>query len=348
MINETLESAGFAYDPKKDIFYSTMDCWQRKMGYCKLFDKGSPLFNMVIDCEPISFSYGGKRWLIELWKGQYGITTGAEIGIYNTSRDEIHTDRFTGIYYEPISDDERLPLSIMLRKNKKVMFHRRATHWWLTGFVLGEFSHPGELTMTAKIKFPNAEMRDAFLEGLQAIRYTHEEYKVRENTVTIYYNKPHSPQPLSQNIAKKILIQQLNETNCKLFRYVTKKYKTTPEKLEYLQSAFPKIFDLFLHSLYAKELFDSFEWINNLIHPSPNPGPSPDPLSCPKPVQRVKYTCIKVSSNISPFQQQNSNYSYYFKRGNCCYNLSIVSNSHKWKSVSKSFQERGKSRICGR
>ena len=55
MINETLESAGFAYDPKKDIFYSTMDCWQRKMGYCKLFDKGSPLFNMVIDCEPIPF-----------------------------------------------------------------------------------------------------------------------------------------------------------------------------------------------------------------------------------------------------------------------------------------------------
>ena len=282
MINEMLKPAGFAYDPKSDIFYSTMDCWQREMGYCKLFDEGSPFFNMVMDCEPVTFSYGGKRWLIELWKGQYGITTGAEIGIYNTSRDDIHTDKFTGTYYEPITDAERLPLSIVLRKNKKVVFRRKALHWWLTGFVLGEFSQPEELTMTAKLKFPNRELCNAFLGGLRGIGYTSKEYAVRFNTVTINYDKPHSPQPISQNLAKRAVVQQVNEANCRLFRYVTKDYPTTMDKLEYIQHAFPELFDLFLHSLYAKVLFDTFGWLIDLIRPKPTP-PKPYPDPCPKP-----------------------------------------------------------------
>ena len=104
-LNADLEAAGFAYEPKGDYFYSLMDCWQRKVGYCRLYDEGSPLFNMIMDCEPVTFSYAGKRWLIELWKGQYGITTGAEIGIYNTSREDVQTDRFTGTFYENISDE---------------------------------------------------------------------------------------------------------------------------------------------------------------------------------------------------------------------------------------------------
>ena len=282
MINEMLKPAGFAYDPKSDIFYSTMDCWQREMGYCKLFDEGSPFFNMVMDCEPVTFSYGGKRWLIELWKGQYGITTGAEIGIYNTSRDDIHTDKFTRTYYEPITDAERLPLSIVLRKNKKVVFRRKALHWWLTGFVLGEFSQPEELTMTAKIKFPNREMCNAFLGGLRGIGYTSKEYAVRFNTVTINYDKPHSPQPISQNLAKRAVVQQVNEANCRLFRYVTKDYPTTMDKLEYIQHAFPELFDLFLHSLYAKVLFDTFGWLIDLIRPKATP-----PKPCPDPCQEA-------------------------------------------------------------
>ena len=40
---------------------------------------------MIIDCEPICFMYGGKNWMIELWKGQYGLETGGEIGVYNAA-----------------------------------------------------------------------------------------------------------------------------------------------------------------------------------------------------------------------------------------------------------------------
>ena len=112
-LNQDLKDAGFAYDLKNDLFYSVMDCWQREMGYCRLYDEGSADFNMVMHCEPVCFTYNGKRWMIELWKGQYGITTGAEIGIYNTASDDIKTKQFTGTYYDCASDDERLDMSFV-------------------------------------------------------------------------------------------------------------------------------------------------------------------------------------------------------------------------------------------
>lgn len=75
---------GFDYDSKKDAFYSTKDAWQKNFGYCHLYDVLAPEFRMIIDTEPIRFNYNNKNWLIAFWKGQYGIVTGAEIGIYNT------------------------------------------------------------------------------------------------------------------------------------------------------------------------------------------------------------------------------------------------------------------------
>src|SRR4051794_9572622 len=75
-------AAGFDFDPVGDIIYSRMDALQRKAGYCWNYDRAAPLFDMIIDCEPIYFKYGGAKWMIELWKGQYGIMTGAEIGVY--------------------------------------------------------------------------------------------------------------------------------------------------------------------------------------------------------------------------------------------------------------------------
>src|SRR5687768_9047714 len=79
-----VSAAGFLYDPGQDIIYSKLDAWQQHVGFCELYDDLAPVsISSVIDAEPIYFTYGGKEWMIELWKGQYGIETGAEIGVYN-------------------------------------------------------------------------------------------------------------------------------------------------------------------------------------------------------------------------------------------------------------------------
>jgi len=284
-LNRDLEPVGFAYEPKGDYFYSTMYCWQRKTGYCRLYDEGAPLFNMIMDCEPIEFSYAGKRWLIELWKGQYGITTGAEIGIYNTEREDLKTEKFTGTFYENISDAERLPLSFVLKKNNKAILKRDELHWWVTAFKLGEFSHPHELIMYAKIKFRDRGMRDAFLKSLVALGYTKQEYSVLGLTVKIRYDKPHSKQPATQQGVSRAVIQQTNSNNCKLFEFATAAYSDTLDKLEFLKATMPELYDIFLKSLYSKAFFDSFKWLLDLVfgrRPDPTP-PIPEPPRPPEP-----------------------------------------------------------------
>lgn len=282
-LNQDLEDAGFAYDLKNDLFYSVMDCWQREMGYCRLYDESSADFNMIMHCEPVCFSYGGKRWMIELWKGQYGITTGAEIGIYNTASEDIHTKQFTGTYYDCAADEERLDMSFVLRKNGKVLFRRSGIHWWLTGFKLGEFSHLDTLTMDAKIKFPNRTMRDAFVNGLLDLGYHRKEYGVHANTVTVHYTTPHSPQPLSQSTPQGILVQNTNSVNCGLYRQVTGKYTETLDKLEYLKTAMPELYEFCMHSLYARSFYEAFAWLIALIHKGHHPEPGPKPTPCPPP-----------------------------------------------------------------
>ena len=42
-LNKDLKLFGFAYDPSQDIFYSLNECWQRKFGYCRLYDEGPVL-----------------------------------------------------------------------------------------------------------------------------------------------------------------------------------------------------------------------------------------------------------------------------------------------------------------
>ena len=250
-LNADLAGVGFAYEMKGDYFYSLMDCWQRETGYCRLYDEAAPLFNMIIDCEPVTFSYGGKRWLIEFWKGQYGITTGGEIGIYHTERTDIDSDKFKGTFYENIRDDECLPISFVLKKNGKVILKRKAVHWWLTGFKLGEFSETDMLTMDASITFPNQIMRDAFVNGLTSLGYRKREFSVRRKTVSIHYGTPHSPQTESRNKVQETLVQKTNSNNCKLYNFATHKYSDTLDKLEYVKAMMPELYTIFMDSLRA-------------------------------------------------------------------------------------------------
>ena len=75
LLNELTTPFGFAYEPGQDIFVSQIHAWQRKEGYEALFDNLASKFNMIMDCFPVYFDYRNRTWLIEFWKGQYGINS---------------------------------------------------------------------------------------------------------------------------------------------------------------------------------------------------------------------------------------------------------------------------------
>lgn len=263
---QMIEDAGYAYDPHQDIFYSTMYPWQRKMGYCRLYDEASAPLSMIMDCEPIYFNYGGKRWLIEFWKGQYGMTTGGEIGVYNTEGPDLDIPGlFNGTFYNCASDEDRLYMSYSLIKNGKLLFQRKDKHWWLTGFKLGEFAEPSQLKMYLTIALKDEEMRDAFLEGLVKAGYSTKEVLIHGNIVGLVFDKPRTPQPVSRIKGTDWVTQRKNELLCKKYMEITSGYDTFPEKMKAIRTKAPELYDAVLNMGRSKPLFEAFEKIKGYL-----------------------------------------------------------------------------------
>ncbi len=167
---------GFAYSTQDKCFYAANNSWQRNFGYNELYDKTSQLIAISYDTINIYFPYDGKNWMIQLWKGQYGmVLLGAEVGVYNRDASVSNTTHFNCV-----TDEERLPISLTLYQDGKSapLFSRPAKpSWWMTGFVPGQLgvgvmvgsSETQKLSVTTSLTFKDAEMTKAFEYALKAV-----------------------------------------------------------------------------------------------------------------------------------------------------------------------------------
>ena len=260
-LNKAIEFTGFAYDSSQDIFYSLLNAWQRDFGYCRFYDEAAAALSMIIDCEPIYFDYGGRRWLIEFWKGQYGMTTGGEVGVYYSEDGEDSLPDWNGRHYKCLPDSELIDMYHTLYKNGRPLYTRQGRHWWLTGFVLGEFSEPEELVMVARITFHSIGMRDAFLQALQKAGYRPHQYRVKGLSVAVQFDKPHTPQPLTRNKVTDAMTQKRNRDLCELYRKITGPYNTMVEKMNALRREDEKLFNQAINLGKQRELFFSLNKI---------------------------------------------------------------------------------------
>lgn len=265
-LNEILQPYGFAYSPEKDLFYSITYGWQRDFGYCQLYDEMSAPLCMIIDCEPIRFNYGGKKWLIELWKGQYGMTTGCEIGIYNTDGPTLDIPGFfNGTFYQSASEEDFLPITITLRKKDKVLFSRTDEHWWITGFVLGEFSNPSDLILDIQITLKDTKMCELFVDELIDIGYERENLQISDSTVSFTFNKPFTKQPFTRIPLTETLMQKYNKQNCEAYQLLTKNVTNTLDKLDFVRTESPRMYQQIISIGKPKQLYSDFEKIKSFI-----------------------------------------------------------------------------------
>lgn len=155
-----LNACGFEYDQKQGIYYSTMEPLQRLFGYNFIYDMAAPRVGMIYSTERIKFNYNGKDWMIQLWKGQYGITAGAEIGLYNK------TDKI--MHYECASNDELIEMAFDFYNQGEYVFSRGPEkHWWLTGFKIFNSGVGILIDLDITLKFPDVAMANAFEKGLK-------------------------------------------------------------------------------------------------------------------------------------------------------------------------------------
>ena len=239
-LNEALSAFGFLYNGCDDTISSGMYPWQREVGYCRGYDEAAPSMNMVFDCEPVYFDYKGRHYLIECWKGQYGCTTGAEIGVY------VHRGASSQppekLFYDCVSDEERLPMQYTLYKGDRGILKRRGVHWWLTGFVVGMFSERHELRMEITIGFPDCLMSMAFYEVLLRAGYERTEVCIEQNWVHFVFDKPRSEQPKIYSERYLRHINRHNRKNCRRYCKVSRPFCSTLDRISYIAYCFPFLY----------------------------------------------------------------------------------------------------------
>lgn len=172
---------------------------QRKFGFNKMYDHGAGLANFYLDTIRIYFTYEGKDWLIELWKGEYAMASvGCEIGFYYNDKPSSSTngplDASIGEskYFKAVEDKDAMYCSMELWQYvratasepiKRIDFGRRKC-WWAASFengVLEQHSDRTTLVMRSTIEFPTTEMMELFIYGL-------EERGFKEGSTSTYKN----------------------------------------------------------------------------------------------------------------------------------------------------------------
>ncbi|MBP9988853.1 MAG: DUF4474 domain-containing protein [Ruminococcus sp.] len=169
---------GFAYDAKNGVFYATNNAWQRNFGYTELYDYAAPFGMITYDTSRIYFSYEDKEYMVQLWKGQYGmVLIGCEIGFYYREiGDTSLMDTKGRKIYRCASDEMLIKIKLDLYRNNVIMFSKPEQYsWWQTGFVPGQLEMLGytpestsKLKLYSTITFPSSGFMNAFVEGLKA------------------------------------------------------------------------------------------------------------------------------------------------------------------------------------
>jgi hypothetical protein len=240
-LDYALEPFGFCYDREGDLIISAMYPWQREAGYLRKYDAAAPSFRMNIDSEPIYFNCGGRRWVLMLWKGQYGLSTGGEIGLYVNSAPPANVAP-EKLFYSCAGDEDRVQMSFRLLKGGQEIMRRSDMHWWLAGFLVGEYSTPEELFMEVTVSFSGMDMRKAFYKGALRAGFKIEEVYGDKLSVSLLYDRPHSGKPVQYGGRYLRRMCGHNRATCERYRRLTYMFQSTLDKISYLGYLAPAMY----------------------------------------------------------------------------------------------------------
>ena len=166
----------YKYSYVDDYYYTNdKECWQYNFGFGKIYDIVSPYILLEYDYIRVFFTYEGKDWMLQMWKGQYGmIFYGGEIGIYNRP----HSEKGIGVWtmFACPAEEDWLQMEMTLwHEELNGEWTREFTreydyYWWCTGFKNGHLRQEepaDELRLTGRITFKDEEMAKIVYDGLK-------------------------------------------------------------------------------------------------------------------------------------------------------------------------------------
>lgn len=241
LLNELTEPLGYLYDCCQNVFTTRVDAWQKEFGFTYAYDRFAPFFNMVFDAQPIYFDYNGRTWLIEVWKGQYGITTGGEVGIYRADGLAAKKDLKKTLFHA-VTEEDMLTFSLTLTRRDKLLAGFTQHHWWLTAFCMGMFSSPSDLCMEICMTFPNCEMLSVFVRALLNLGWHAPDLSVSGNRLCFPFVQPYTGHFGVLCRLNRGFALWRDKCLCRLYNFVVRPLVITSDQLLYLYFYLPFVF----------------------------------------------------------------------------------------------------------
>lgn len=172
-----LLSFQYSYDYCGYYYANDKKSWQKAFGFARIYDYMSPYIGFEYDYERVFFTYDNQDFMVQLWKGQYLIGYGSEIGIYHRDADGLKRDE--NVLYNAADEKYWATMDMGLYhqvnegdapEDYELLFRRPVDkYWWCTGFVAGmlrDNDPADELRIEAVITFRDAAMATAFADEL--------------------------------------------------------------------------------------------------------------------------------------------------------------------------------------
>ena len=173
---EEKQVLSYQYNYIDDYYYTNdKEAWQYNFGFGKIYDFVSPYILLEYDYIRVFFTYQDKDWMLQMWKGQYGLVFyGGEVGIYN--RDHVDDGMNEWTFFNCPAQEDWLSMDMTLWHEqldgtwKREFTREYDKYWWCTGFKNGHLRQEepaDELRLTGRITFKDAEMTQLVADGLE-------------------------------------------------------------------------------------------------------------------------------------------------------------------------------------
>lgn len=179
MEQHNLLSFQYSYDGGGYYYANDKKAWQDEFGFAGVYDFLAPYVRMDYDVLRTYFTYEDTDYMIQLWKGQYLLFMGGEIGIYTRPASGLEKDPYTIYSAAEVEDWLIMDMAVYHQKKEgdapedyELLFRRPVDrYWWCTGFVNGNLRNTDpadELRTQATLTFKDEAMADLFAKELGA------------------------------------------------------------------------------------------------------------------------------------------------------------------------------------
>ncbi len=169
-LRDILRLFGYEYDAEQNVYYTSLNAWQRNFGFAGIYDNAAAYTAMFYQTLKIDFEYEGLLWRLQWWKGQYGVLEGAEMGVYTKKPENVdfpfykcaEDENLLEMYFEyyQTADDYNAGRPLFVRYEQE--------HWWITGFKFGT-CNPEKNVLKAVLIARDKDMADGIEEGLKNV-----------------------------------------------------------------------------------------------------------------------------------------------------------------------------------